>query len=289
MSLRKKATKSFTLIEILVVIVVIGILSTFILVGMSSISSNAGIAKSKTFTNSLRNSLLMNLVSEYKLEGNVNDSWGASNGVLNNFSANPWKDSSQCPSSQCLEFDGIDDYVSISNNFFGGLSSLTVEGWANGQQASNFFNTGGGVLILHFNGAGFYLTADDGTNSGYLAWEHGLNYNRWYHIAATWDGSIMKLYTNGVCQNTTKSFTGGATRTLESAVNLHIGNYFNVGQPYFKGLIDDVRIYNQAIPTSQIQQNYFVGINRLLKNNGISLNEFNQRIAELKSNITNNE
>jgi prepilin-type N-terminal cleavage/methylation domain-containing protein len=283
MSLRKRANKSFTLIEILVVIVVIGILSAFILVGMSSITNSANIAKSKTFANSLRNSLLTNLISEYKLEGNVNDSWGTKNGALNNFSANPWKDSSQCPSSQCLEFDGSDDYVSISNNFFGGLSSLTVEGWANGQQASNFFNTG--VNILHFNGAGFYLTADDGTNSGYLAWEHGLNYNRWYHIAATWDGSVMKLYTNGICQNITKNFTGGTTRTLESAVNLHIGNYFNAGQPYFKGLIDDVRIYNQAIPTSEIQQNYYLGLNKLFKNNGITSIEYHQRIGELKNNL----
>jgi prepilin-type N-terminal cleavage/methylation domain-containing protein len=41
--------KSFTLIEILVVIVVIGVLSAFILVGMSSITSSANIAKSQAF------------------------------------------------------------------------------------------------------------------------------------------------------------------------------------------------------------------------------------------------
>jgi len=50
-----KQEKSFTLIEILVVIVVTGILSSFVLVGMSSITNDARIAKVKAFANSVRN------------------------------------------------------------------------------------------------------------------------------------------------------------------------------------------------------------------------------------------
>jgi len=74
-----KMSNSFTLIEILVVIVIIGILSAFILVGMSSITNSANIAKGKAFADSTRNSLLGNLKAEIKLdEGtgqNIGDSW----------------------------------------------------------------------------------------------------------------------------------------------------------------------------------------------------------------------
>jgi prepilin-type N-terminal cleavage/methylation domain-containing protein len=59
-----KKENSFTLIEILVVIVVIGILSSFILIGINSINENARITKIKVFANSLRNSLLTDIVFE---------------------------------------------------------------------------------------------------------------------------------------------------------------------------------------------------------------------------------
>ena len=82
-------SKSFTLIEILVVIVIIGILSAFIIVSMVGVSDKARIAKSQAFANSLRNSLLINLVSEWKLNDGsgttASDSWSANTGTLTNF------------------------------------------------------------------------------------------------------------------------------------------------------------------------------------------------------------
>jgi len=44
-----------------------------------------------------------------------------------------------------------------------------------------------------------------------------------------------------------------------------------------------------ALSQTQIQNNYFVGLNNLYKNKGITLNEFNQRIVELKTNLVKNE
>jgi prepilin-type N-terminal cleavage/methylation domain-containing protein len=111
-----KQEKSFTLIEILVVIVVVGILSSFILVGMSSITSDANIAKGKAFANSLKNSLLMNLVSEWKLDetsGSTSyDSWSQNNGTVTGATI-----TTDCVSGKCLEFDGIDNRISYSISF----------------------------------------------------------------------------------------------------------------------------------------------------------------------------
>jgi len=86
-------------------------------------------------------------------------------------------------------------------------------------------------------------------------------------------------YLNGVTD-------GAVSKTNIENINSTYSLKFNMnGSNYFNGLIDDIRIYNQAISTSEINQNYFVGINKLLKNNGIALDEFNQRLVELKNNI----
>jgi len=61
------------------------------------------------------------------------------------------------------------------------------------------------------------------------------------------------------------------------------------GYGYLAALLDDVKIYNEVIPAFQIQQNYFIGINKLLKNNGIVLGEYNKKLVELKNNLANNE
>ena len=50
---------------------------------------------------------------------------------------------------------------------------------------------------------------------------------------------------------------------------------------FFKGLVDDFRIYNAALSTAQIKQNYIVGLNSLLANGNISKEEYNQRLNNL--------
>ena len=60
--------KSFTLIEILVTIVIIGILAGVIMISTSSAIDKASISKSKVFSDSVRNSMLLNLIFESSLD-----------------------------------------------------------------------------------------------------------------------------------------------------------------------------------------------------------------------------
>lgn len=75
----------------------------------------------------------------------------------------------------------------------------------------------------------------------------------WQHIAVTWDGSIVKVFYNGVVDGI-GNFTGPI---LLSDANVAIGRYGNV---YFHGAIDEVEIYNVAIPDEDILANYEKGI-----------------------------
>ena len=294
--------KSFTLIEILVVIVVIGILSAFILVGMSSIASSANIAKVQAFINSMDNALLLGRVSQWKFDElttakeaqPIRDSWGSNNGTLYTGSDGLEKISSNCPSGNCLSFDGADDYVSVSDaDSLDITNTITVSVWV--KTLGSGTGVTPGIIAKRNNGFGLIWMDQAETNIYARIYQSDdtqintdsflVSQNIWHNIvlvANTGDNKV-RIYLDTTEKGTSKSYNG-TVKTGDSSLS--------IGQQslsYFNGLIDDVRIYNQAIPTSEIQQNYFVGLNNLYKNKGITLNEFNQRIVELKTNLVKNE
>ena len=67
------------------------------------------------------------------------------------------------------------------------------------------------------------------------------------HVAATYDGSTMRLYINGVEEN----WTPGPAAIAASALSVGIGGQAN-GSRRFRGDMDDVRIYNQALTPTEI-------------------------------------
>jgi hypothetical protein len=199
-------------------------------------------------------------------EGTTVYDWSgnANNGTLTNMDATTdWVDGKI---NKALDFDGSDDYVTITNNFTSGLSGITISAWVKSNQlaSSNIFrSTSSSSIILHYNGGGFYLVASDDTASGYLGWDNALPYNEWVHVAATWSSSLvgggddkMKLFVNGKQQSSELFFSGGVSGKLRSSAYLHLGNYFNASQPYFSGQIDDARIYNYALTSQQIKDLY---------------------------------
>jgi len=176
-----------------------------------------------------------------------------------NINGAKWTDKEQA--GWALDFDGVDDYVDCGNDAsLDNFTALTLTAWVNGQQQTNLVWFSGGTysneIILHFQGAGFYLVASDGTASGYLDWDSNPPLNEWVHLAATWDGSTMKLYQNGVPQATTLAFSGGSEGKLTNSTRRYIGHRFNSANPWFKGLIDEVRIYNRALSEDEIKKIY---------------------------------
>jgi prepilin-type N-terminal cleavage/methylation domain-containing protein len=292
--------KSFTLIEILVVIVVIGVLSALILVGISSISSSANIAKGQAFSNSLRNSLLMNLISEWKFdEGGTSqtiaDAWRSNNLTLGPTvgveASDPTWTTSGCISKNCLSFDGNDDYVFASDNDTLDVSdALTIEIWIKTRQAytdkwreiigkSNYSDWGifaewsaqGGNPRFEIDNGGSRYTVAGPSFSTMI--------DRWTYLAGTYtkNEGILKIYVNGAHYN---SNSIGAGKTIDTNTEvLQIGGYTNA---IFNGYIDEAKVYNEIIPAFKIKDNYYSGLNKLLANNGIDIAEYNQRLMVSK-------
>ncbi|MBK7319521.1 LamG-like jellyroll fold domain-containing protein [Candidatus Villigracilis affinis] len=72
--------------------------------------------------------------------------------------------------------------------------------------------------------------------------------NTWMHVAATYDGTTLRMYINGVLDN-----TKAATLTIApNATNLGVGaepTFINL----YQGLLDDVRVYNRELSLAEIQ------------------------------------
>jgi len=76
--------------------------------------------------------------------------------------------------------------------------------------------------------------------------------NRWYHIAATYNGSSVKLYVNG-CLVADSAFTGTLVQNnLITAIGTQSSN---INAEHFRGHIDEVRIWNVARTQAQILAN----------------------------------
>jgi prepilin-type N-terminal cleavage/methylation domain-containing protein len=293
-------TKSFTLIEILVVIVIIGIISGFIIVSMAGVSSKANIAKGQAFSSSLKNSLLMNLVSEYKFEGSTPadspavigdaaDSWGSNN--ANSVAGNPLvKEGSSCVSGKCISFDGVGDVITFSNPANFDLDYITVDVWF---KINSFADSGARWIISK---PGLWGTIREGwlfaiTNAtqkmtfwgqatgGALDTTFNTVYGSglWYNFTYTYNGDYEKAYVNGALDASINTSDGTIVPCSEASEPLYISS----ASVAFNGLIDNVHIYNAAIPSSQIQQNYYSGLNRLLANSGMGKQEYGLRINEL--------
>jgi concanavalin A-like lectin/glucanase superfamily protein len=71
---------------------------------------------------------------------------------------------------------------------------------------------------------------------------------RWTHLAVTYDGSIYHLYVDGL-EISTRSASGSILSTSDP---LWIGGNHPYGE-YFRGIVDEVRVYSDALSAGQVQ------------------------------------
>ena len=286
----KNKQKSFTLIELLVVIVIIGILAGVIMISTSSSIDKANIAKLKVFEESVRNDLMLDLISEWKFNNDVNDSWGSNNGINNGVI---FSEESQCISKQCGVFNGSSSYVSVLHNLsFKPTNAITFGGWA---YSKNWAGVSEQRLLSCTESAGYQFGFNEAAlnriafirrNGSYGIINYNLNNlsNGWHYFLATYDGRYLKAYIDASQVGNTND-AGGVYPIQYINNSLMIGaeasGGTNVGGGYFDGMIDSVRIYGSALLSAQIKQNYIAGLNSMLANGTISKEEYNERINQL--------
>jgi hypothetical protein len=180
-------------------------------------------------------------------------------------------------------FDGTDDYINFGTQSL--ISTdFTIEIWVD---VENIFkehyliNVGYNslsslLLVLNSTGNGDFGFAPyyrDSAGNVVSYSGGGGNTGRANHIVLTRSGSTNTSYINGVVTNT---FSNGTV--LASNLNLQLGWAIprNKSSAYLQGSIYNTRIYNKALTSDEVQQNYqatkdkFLGQN--IVTNGLVLN-----------------
>jgi len=231
---------------------------------------------------------MLNLISDYKLDGNLSDTWGTNGGTFNGGTPD-YRPEKECISGQCLNFDGVNDYISLPANANTGLQNSinTVAMWANirsvGPNAYGepYSVTGGNRTGIKWNAGRIGVDANGDFYNYYVP--VSLTYNSWNYIVVEIDRTInkAKVYINGVYKGQTAAWT---TYTPTGNTVLIGGNVLtNNAGDYLNGMLDDIRLYNQSVPTSLIEENYYAKLNRLRYNNVISPDEYKERLISLSN------
>ena len=145
-------------------------------------------------------------------------------------------------------FDGTNDWIDCGNDDSLNLpEEMTLEAWVN--------RSGDGIgkfpSIISRRGSSFnryqlrYKPDEDvaqfflGKTSNYtiLSSDEDLALDVWYHLVATWNGTSMQMFVNGVKQSNVTNFTGSPNT---NSATLELGRYTEAS--YFQGLVDEVRI-----------------------------------------------
>lgn len=142
-------------------------------------------------------------------------------------------------------FDGAGDTLDVASFTSIGSGSYTVEGWAYWNGTGNDLGivctrqTGSVGFSIFLYNSNIYFTEAANT-AGPQVIESFSIANTWFHFAAVKNGTVMKLYINGV---STSSVTG----TTLISTNLSIGREVaNTANFYWPGYISNVRISNVA-------------------------------------------
>jgi Concanavalin A-like lectin/glucanases superfamily len=75
----------------------------------------------------------------------------------------------------------------------------------------------------------------------------------WVHVAGTYDGSALRIYVNGVLDNTLAVTGHTCVNTSPLGIGAKNRTATGVVEAYFDGRIDDLRVYNRALGASEIK------------------------------------
>lgn len=110
-------------------------------------------------------------------------------------------------------------------------------------------------VVLFFNSTATALNflLGNGTTATTCTGSFTFATGTWYHLAATWDGSTMTVYVNGVSKGTA-SFTGPIA---SSTNNLTLGHNPG-GTDFFTGSVDEFAVYPSSLPVTTLLEHYNV-------------------------------
>jgi len=247
--------KSFTLIELLVVIAIIGLLSSVVLLAVKEVIEKARISAGLQFSAQLYHGLGDEVVAIWNFDDVSSGIAIDSSGCENNGTIKGVVSPVDGVTKGALEFNGSDTYVDVSPfDDLRDATQFTIEFWAKFDTPQDyiFWRNNGWLTEVQATRYRFRFNLDDGWRAHYYM-DHIIG--KWHHVAITWDGTWTKGYINGELK-LNENFDEAYSAMSDNSNNLSIGHRYN----YFKGSIDEIRIYKKALSSAQIKKIYIKGV-----------------------------
>ncbi len=202
-------------------------------------------------------SSMQNLTTWYDLNNRTN------NGTLTNtpyfFISN-----TSTGSAGYLSFDGVDDYVSISDNsILDIVGDKTLSCWIYmGADSSGCGIAGkmssasaGMALAYGWSGNGFQAIAWNSTNNPYLIKDATRDINKWVYLTSVQSDSTRWIYAWDSFGLRSSSYSGG-THSWNNNLDFYIGRSADASYVPTNTRISSVTVYNRALTAPEIQQNF---------------------------------
>lgn len=162
--------------------------------------------------------------------------------------------------------------IQSGNNAKNGLptSQMTVSCWVKVDQADvwggflglfqdNGSNESGWLLGTRNQRFSFALASDGNGQLEYLQDNEDFTLGQWYHVAATYNGSVAKIYVNGV--EKVSSTTNSGNIEYPSSGWFQIGSYKDDNEDFrHDGSLDEITIWEKALNPQEILDVYNNGV-----------------------------
>ena len=168
-----------------------------------------------------------------------------------------------------LKFDdngySMKNTVTVNDINVNGNTSISVEAWCNLESLS-----GNSTIVIkenpdcqssadipywmYINDAGYLVFhIGNGTSFTQVASTSTIPFNEWHHLAGTWDGSTIRVYIDGIEEAT--GFQSGPFNAVVGDAEMNIGNRWYCFRHPYDGIIDEVRIWDDARTEPEINDN----------------------------------
>ncbi|GAA3632703.1 hypothetical protein GCM10022397_17870 [Flavivirga jejuensis] len=167
------------------------------------------------------------------------------------------------PSIASIDFDGINDYLSRAS-FIDGLNHVTVMAWVKSDSGNStnmtILGEDIGCKLWLQNGNTPSFTVKTSGNSQETISCSAINFDEWHHITATYTSAtgLLQLFVDGSLLSSTNVGSTGASieNTDDSNENFEVGRFSSdvTNKEYFKGDIDEVRVFDVELTAEQIKK-----------------------------------
>jgi hypothetical protein len=149
-----------------------------------------------------------------------------------------------------------------TNSLFKGLSALTISVWLKSNRDFEF----AGILHARVGTSSDATGAreDNIASEGWITGVNGIILNRtnnvinldtWQHFVFTWnenkDGK-GRIYSNGILIDSGETGAGTTTNTITIDIKPSVGHDTQFAQRYFKGLMDDLVVWDKALTSNEV-------------------------------------